>query len=244
MKRNLVAVVSAVLLSLTTAAAAIAAAPTGEWHRLNPGDLNEHERLTCVESPGAWHCSLREGPGGPAGVELGLDDLACSADGRSRPPGSAPSWFPAPSATTSSRSTRVHRAYNPFDDRPFQVRAGLCGHRDRCDQAVLYQSWVDVFACPWFRTWDEALAGQIRAAPSPPDRREVRAGRGSGRTASPTLASRAPLARRTRPRAPRRPASTSGALPPSRAARRPDRVLRAPRRAASGRPATTGRSGP
>ena len=42
----------------------------------------------------------------------------------------------------------------------------------------------------------------------------------------------------------RRPASTSGAWPPSRAAHRPDRVLRAPRRAASGRPATTGRSGP
>ena len=38
MKRKLVAVVSAVLLSLTTAAAAFAAAPTGEWHRLNPGD--------------------------------------------------------------------------------------------------------------------------------------------------------------------------------------------------------------
>ena len=122
MKRNLVAVVSAVLLSLTTAAAAIAAAPTGEWHRLNPGDLNEHERLTCVESPGAWHCTYDKVQEDLPGFS-GTRRLACSADGRSTSTWECPDWFPSAVCDNVVAVYTGPQTYNPFDDRPFQVRA-------------------------------------------------------------------------------------------------------------------------
>ena len=56
MRAKLTAVVSAAIMTVALAFSAVVAAPAGEWHRLNPGDLNEHERLTCMETPGAWHC--------------------------------------------------------------------------------------------------------------------------------------------------------------------------------------------
>lgn len=165
MKRKLVAVASAVLLSLTTAAAAFAAAPTGEWHRLNPGDLNEHERLTCVESPGAWHCRYDKVDEDLPGFSWDSTTGVFSG----RPVTSTwecPEWFPGVVCDNVVAVYTGPQTYNPFDDRPFQVRADYVV-TEIDDQAVLYQSWVDVFACPWFRTWDEALAADPSCAFAP-----------------------------------------------------------------------------
>ena len=46
--------------------------------------------------------------------------------------------------------------YDSFDGKPFHVLADYVV-TDVDGQAILYQSWVGIFVCPWFRTWDEAL---------------------------------------------------------------------------------------
>ena len=77
-----------------------------------------------------------------------------------------PDWFPSSVCDNVVAVYTGPQTYNPFDDRPFQVRADYVV-TEIDDQAVLYQSWVDVFACPWFRAWDEALAADPSCAFAP-----------------------------------------------------------------------------
>ena len=156
MRVRLIAVVSASILVLALAIPAFGAGPVGEWHRLNPGELNEHERLTCLETPGAWHCSYdkidEDSPGfswnSTTGVFSGRDVTSTW---------SCPDWYPDLICDNAVAVYEGPAVYDPFDGSPFHVVADYVVTEVN-GQAILYQSWIDVFVCPWFRTWEEALA--------------------------------------------------------------------------------------
>ena|SRR6187551_2485162 len=156
MRAKLTAAISAAIMAGALSFAAVTAAPAGEWHRLNPGDLNEHERLTCMETPGAWHCRYDKVVEQLAGFKW--DSTTGVFSGRDVTSAwSCPEWFPSSICDNVVAVYEGPAMYDTFDGKPFHVLADYVV-TDVDGQAILYQSWVDIFVCPWFRTWEEALA--------------------------------------------------------------------------------------
>jgi hypothetical protein len=129
------------------------AAPTGEWHRLNPGVTNEHERLRCVEVSPTWVCRYDKLP--EPGFQL--DGTVGIFHGRNiTTTWTCPEWFAGEicdnvRAVYEGRATYLIDGGHPFHSWQDYIITDMAG------QPVLIQYWVDQFACPWFRTFDEAV---------------------------------------------------------------------------------------
>lgn len=169
------AVVAVVLIALFAGAENGAAAPAlasgpanalaGSWDRLNPqqsqsNPVPEHERLTCARRAdvdgGAWICryfkipapQLNFGWNTTTGRFVGSDVTATW---------SCPAWFPA---TICAGVVQVVEGTFVFD---LASGGQLTSFQDLViTQAAgtqrLYDYWVNQFACPWFRSFDQALA--------------------------------------------------------------------------------------
>jgi hypothetical protein len=162
MRGRTAAITFAVLLmALSGAAVSAATAPNGEWHRLNPGpvDVREHERLQCVETSTRWTCSYDKLPG----TGLHYDGTVGTFQGKNITTSwTCPDWF-------ASRICRNVIAV--YEGTATYVSDG--GGRSRYTEdyivteisgrSVLYQYFVGQFVCPWFRTFDEALAANPNA---------------------------------------------------------------------------------
>jgi hypothetical protein len=154
MRAKATAITFAVLLLAFSGAGVSAAQPFGEWHRLNPGAVNEHERLRCVETDVHWSCAYDKLP------EPGfhIDATVGMFQGRNITSSwTCPEWFD-PEICANVVAVYEGRA-TYFLDGGGQFRVGqqyivtsISG------QEVLIQYWIDQFACPWFRTFDEAVA--------------------------------------------------------------------------------------
>ena len=153
MRAKASAITFAVLLVALSSASAVAAPPIGQWHRLNPGPQNEHERLQCVETSAHWGCAYDKLP------EPGfhIDATVGMFQGRNiTSTWTCPVWF------TSDICDNVVAVYEGratyFLDGGGQFRTGQDYIvTDVAGQSVLIQYWIDQFACPWFRTFDEAV---------------------------------------------------------------------------------------
>lgn len=169
------AIVAAFLIALfAVAGSGVAASPlasnptgalAGNWDRLNPqqsqaNPVPEHERLTCVRRAdvggGAWMCryfkipapQLNFGWNNTTGRLIGSDVTATWA---------CPAWFPA---TICDNVVQVVEGTFVFD---LSSGGQFTSLQDLVvTQAAgtkkLYDYWVNQFACPWFGSFDEALA--------------------------------------------------------------------------------------
>ena len=162
MRGRAAAITFAVLLmALSGPAVSAATAPTTEWHRLNPGPVGvrEHERLICVEATARWSCDYDKLPG----PGLSYNGTVGTFQGRNITSSwTCPDWFP----------TKICRnVIAVYEGTATYIQEG--GGRSRFTEdyivtsisgrAVLYQYFVDQFACPWFRTFDEAVAANPNA---------------------------------------------------------------------------------
>jgi len=161
-RSRLVAPAVAVALGLTMLAPTWAATPGsasgfGEWHRnnYNAGE----ETLVCLEASPSWACNYQvpDGSGWFSGRNV-TASWTC------------PEWF------TSAICDNVIAVYHGT---AVYVPAGsaLSGPSARVIQdyvltevggtAVLQLYWVDRFVCPWYRTFEEALAADFNCVFAP-----------------------------------------------------------------------------
>ena len=148
----------------------------GVWERLNPDQSNpapEHERLSCSEGRRNWSCHYDK----VAEPELNFHwdaTVGTFAGGDVTKSWTCPAWFPADVCTSVTQVVRGNMRFVLADGSRFSARqelvvAGLAGSQ------VLQVHWVDFgFACPWYRTFDEALAAN--SLPLPFDREHWPAG--------------------------------------------------------------------
>ena len=144
------------LLILGLSAAPAAAKDTAQWHRLNPGGdqaSSEHERLTCREGATSWTCVYDKLPdagfswNATVGHFAGRDITSSWA---------CPEWFPAEACTGVVQVLGGVAVFQPFDGRPFTVGQEYIV-TSVAGREVLYVHWVDLFVCPWYRDFDDAL---------------------------------------------------------------------------------------
>ena len=153
MRTRTTAILFAAILLALSSAPAIAAPPIGQWHRLNPGTESEHEILTCDEVGAHWTCAYDK----VAEPGFHIDDTTGMFQGRNVTGSwTCPSWFTDEIcdnvvAVYSGRATYFLDGGGRFRVDQEYIVTEIDG------QSVLYQHWVDQFACPWFRTFGEAL---------------------------------------------------------------------------------------
>jgi hypothetical protein len=130
----------------------------GEWHRnnYNAGE----ERLVCQEGTGFWTCDylVPDGTGSFIG-QLATESWTC------------PEWFPR---TICDNVTAVYRGYfaidEPPDGRPSETPEIVPQEYviTKVDgQQVLQLYWIDRFVCPWYRTFEAALASDYECVVTP-----------------------------------------------------------------------------
>jgi hypothetical protein len=145
-------VIGALMLLAAAIVPASAKASSGEWHRDNYG--TGHERLICREATPSWSCvydNVPE-PGLPASDSVGHFTGASVTDSWS-----CPEWF---DATVCDNVVAVYRgvaSYTSGGNHPGTFREEYIV-TNVGGQEILQQYFVDLFYCPWFRTWEEALA--------------------------------------------------------------------------------------
>ena len=153
--RAIAAFVAGFLL-LTLAAAPAIAKDTTEWHRLNPNgtqDASEHERLTCREGATSWTCVYDKLPDSGFAWNATVGRFA----GRDVTSSwTCPEWFPTEACAGVVQVLSGNAVFLVDGDRPFTVPQEYIVTSVGGDE-VLYVHWVDLFVCPWYRSFDEAL---------------------------------------------------------------------------------------
>jgi hypothetical protein len=129
----------------------------GEWHRnnYNAGE----EQLLCREGTSSWTCDyvVPDGSGLFEGQNV-TDAWTC------------PAWFPS---TICDNVTAVYHGvlvlFPPGGETPgpFDRVSQDYVVTDVAGQAVLQLFWVDQFVCPWYRTFEEALAADYNCVFAP-----------------------------------------------------------------------------
>jgi hypothetical protein len=143
----------------------------GMWHRLNPQQSQsnpapEHERLTCHRSDEsvvaqslvgpAWVCRYNKLP------EPALNFAWNTTTGRFRGADvtttwTCPAWFPANVCQNVTQVVEGDFDFSLAGGGGFSVLVDMVVTQTGADQ-VLYNYWVNLFVCPWFRSFEQALA--------------------------------------------------------------------------------------
>jgi hypothetical protein len=160
-RRRVATLLAAVFGLLVLVAPASAAPPQLEtWHRLNPaaGDLAaEHERLQCL--PGVqWVCRYDKLP--EPDLDLHWDRTIGMFHGRdfAFTQADCPEWFPTEICEGAEQVIVGTITYVQDEGGAFKTGHALI-LTDGVDIAPLYLYWIDFgFVCPWYGTFDEALA--------------------------------------------------------------------------------------
>ena len=160
-RRAAIACLLGLILLPTLGAASATAAPAGSWHRNNYGV--EHERLTCREAIPSLSCSYDKVP--EAGFSW--DDRTAHFTGRNITGSwSCPTWFDSTVcdnvvAVYRGKSTFTGGGQHPITATQEYIITEVDG------EEILQVYWVDSFYCPWFRTFDEALAADYACTFAP-----------------------------------------------------------------------------
>ena len=155
--KTVVSALAVMALLVLTAAPAFAGNKTYEWNRLNPGGsqaTSGHERLTCRETAQSWSCDYESVP--ESGFTWGPDTGTFAGANVTRH-WTCPEWFGEVCAHVVAVYAGVAVFHHPVD-RPSIFRQEYIV-TDINGEAILFVHFVDFgFACPWFRTFAEALA--------------------------------------------------------------------------------------
>jgi hypothetical protein len=170
MHRHIAAFAAALALavggSLAGWTAADASAPSSnrpglnaQWHRLNPDQSNpapEHERLTCLQGRG-WNCHYDKVP--EPTLNFHWDSTEGDFHGADITKAwTCPEWFPADVCQNVAQVARGTTVFRQADGSTFAALQELIVANQGGAQ-TLWVHWVRFgFACPWFPTFDDALA--------------------------------------------------------------------------------------
>jgi len=154
---------SAYLLPVQAVEAANAHGPpglAGVWDRLNPDQENptpEHEVLRCGGHE-AWYCIYDKHPEPLLGFSQPPDATFGQFRGEDiTSEWTCPAWFGARCEATALVASGVMRYHYP-DGSSLDVSQDLVLLEQGGEQ-VLYAYWVNYsFACPWYRSFDQALS--------------------------------------------------------------------------------------
>jgi hypothetical protein len=154
MKRFLLALILSMLAGWAIPAASAAARPaTSTWHRLNPDQSNpapEHERLRCREAA-VWVCRYDKVP--EPGLNFSWNRTTAHFVGRDiTARWACPAWFTECAAVT--RVVQGVSKIRPEGERPFRLRLDYVF----LDDKRLFLLVPDALACPWFGSFERALA--------------------------------------------------------------------------------------
>lgn len=146
-------------LLLTAPIAVTAAANQVTWHRFNPGTslaTSEHERLRCVQTTPTLVCRYDKVPDAglswnPAIGTFRGTDVTASWE---CPEGFGPAICDHVVAVFEGGTTYVPK---PNGAHPVTFAQDHIIVQDGARQ-VLYQYFIDQFACPWYETFAEALS--------------------------------------------------------------------------------------
>jgi hypothetical protein len=155
--KTVVSALAVMALLVITAAPAVAGNKSSEWNRLNPGGsqaTSGHERLTCREADQSWSCDYDIVP--ESGFTWGPDTGTFTGANVTRH-WTCPEWFGEVCAHVVAVYAGIAVFHHPVDHpsifRQEYVVTNING------EAILFVHFVDFgFACPWFRTFAEALA--------------------------------------------------------------------------------------
>jgi hypothetical protein len=150
--RMLVAVMTAVLFIGLAAGSVSASVSTMTWHRLNPGNPPEHERFSCLEGA-TWSCRYDKLPEPKLG--FAWDSTRGTFSGTDTTgEWVCPEWFTSdPCDAADTVISGVGTFYFPRVSGSFSVDQQLLVSNN----GRLWLYWVDLFVCPWYPTFDEAL---------------------------------------------------------------------------------------
>lgn len=151
--RSLVALVAMAAVLLVLAAPAVSAAPT-TWHRLNPADPPEHERYFCLTGA-TWHCRYDKLPERDLGFAWNQTRGTFTGTATSF---ECPEWFSDAPCDAADLVISGVGTFWTYDEslRPtgsFSVDQQLLVS----DDGTLWIYWTDLFVCPWYPTFAEAL---------------------------------------------------------------------------------------
>jgi hypothetical protein len=126
------------------------------WHRLNPGDPPEHERLSCLYAGDTVRCRYDKLPerdlgfhwDRTRGVFTGTDVTESWE---------CPEWFPESICDSVVSVATGEGTYFPEGSDPFTVGEDLI-ITSTDEGQILWVYWHDQFVCPWFPTFEEAIA--------------------------------------------------------------------------------------
>ena len=129
----------------------------GKWDRLNPGVPPEHEVMRCGRNAD-WYCTYDKHPE----PGLGFVNPPNSTFGRFRGEDitsewTCPGWFGSDICDNTTFVASGVMGFDLFDGGELIVNEELILVENEGSQ-ILYVYWVDQFVCPWYRTFDEALA--------------------------------------------------------------------------------------
>jgi hypothetical protein len=157
---RLLAVIGALALGLAISAPAMAVTASSqqaEWHRnnYNAGE----EQLLCREGTSSWACTYQvpDGSGHFSGRNV-TGAWSC------------PEWFPSAICDNVVAVYHGVAMYVPsggVPDGPSFLVSQDYVVTNVAGQAVLQLYWVDRFVCPWYRTFEEALAADYNCVFAP-----------------------------------------------------------------------------
>ena len=129
----------------------------GRWHRLNPGQPPEHETLNCGGKE-VWRCRYDKHPEPNLGYAQPPDATFGFFKGADITSSwVCPDWFPAEICANAIYVVAGEMVFTLPDGTSFSVNEELIVTESGGEE-ILYVYWVDQFECPWFRSFDEALA--------------------------------------------------------------------------------------
>jgi hypothetical protein len=167
--RRIVLLMVVLAASVPGVASAATGALTGEWNRLSSAPdkpAPEHERLMCMQSSNGgaggsslddWRCRYNKVP--ESSLNFFWDQNQGFLQGHDvTATWSCPAWFPAAACANVNQVVEgTMTFFQPSLHPPFPVLEDLIVSQTPTGQ-VLYIAWVNQFVCPWYRTWDDALA--------------------------------------------------------------------------------------
>lgn len=155
--RTVASALAVIALLVITTMPAAAASKSSEWNRLDPGGSqanSAHERLSCREAAPDWSCDYDQVPDSGFAWSSATGTFT---GGNVTAHWTCPDWF----GQVCVHVVAVYQGVGVFDHpvghpstfRQEYVVTNING------QAILFVHFVDLgFACPWFRTFAEALA--------------------------------------------------------------------------------------
>jgi hypothetical protein len=145
-------VLGSLIVAVLAPSIALAETSALRWHRLNDAaSPPEHERFSCLVAGDSWTCRYDKVPG----PGLSWDQTRGTFTGHDTTADwSCPGWFPGTACDAADTVvTGVGSFEFPRHSGGFSVDQKLLVG----DDGRMWLYWTDLFVCPWYPTFDEAL---------------------------------------------------------------------------------------